>query len=63
VLTADTLRKVRKWSYLTLAVVSALSTPPDFVSQLIVLIPMILLYEASIFIVLYMERRHVAVNE
>ncbi|MGN7385915.1 twin-arginine translocase subunit TatC [Sporosarcina sp. SAFN-015] len=63
VLTADTLRKVRKWSYLTLAVVSALITPPDFVSQLIVLIPMILLYEASIFIVLYMERRHVAVNE
>ena len=63
VLTADTLRKVRKWSYLILAVVSALITPPDFVSQLIVLVPMILLYEASIFIVLYMERRNVAVNE
>jgi sec-independent protein translocase protein TatC len=63
VLTAETLRKVRKWSYLILAVVSALITPPDFVSQLIVLIPMILLYEASIFIVLYMERRNVAVNE
>lgn len=63
VLTADTLRKVRKWSYLILAVVSALITPPDFVSQLIVLIPMILLYEASIYIVLYMERRNVAVQE
>ena len=63
VLTADTLRKVRKWSYLILAVVSALITPPDFVSQLIVLVPMILLYEASIFIVLYMEKRHVVVNE
>lgn len=63
VLTAATLRKVRKWSYLILAVVSALITPPDFVSQLIVLVPMILLYEASIFIVLSMEKRHVAVNE
>ncbi|MCM3744463.1 twin-arginine translocase subunit TatC [Sporosarcina luteola] len=63
VLTADTLRKVRKWSYLVLAVVSALITPPDFVSQLIVLIPMALLYETSIFIVLYMERRSVAVSE
>ncbi|WP_252501660.1 twin-arginine translocase subunit TatC [Sporosarcina sp. Marseille-Q4943] len=63
VLTADTLRKVRKWSYLILAVLSALITPPDFVSQLIVLIPMILLYEASIFIVLYTERRNVAVQE
>lgn len=57
VLTAATLRNVRKWSYLLLAIVSALITPPDFVSQLIVLIPMILLYETSIFIVLYMERR------
>ncbi|MDN4606273.1 twin-arginine translocase subunit TatC [Sporosarcina highlanderae] len=63
VLTGDTLRKVRKWSYLTLAIVSALITPPDFVSQLIVLVPMMLLYEASIYIVLYMERRNVAVNE
>lgn len=63
VLTAETLRKVRKWSYLILAIVSALITPPDFVSQLIVLIPMMLLYEASIFIVLNMEKRNVAVNE
>lgn len=63
VLTADTLRKVRKWSYLILAVVSALITPPDFVSQLIILIPMILLYEASIYIVLYMEKRTIAVQE
>ncbi|MCM3709574.1 twin-arginine translocase subunit TatC [Sporosarcina luteola] len=63
VLTAHTLRKVRKWSYLILAVVSALITPPDFVSQLIILIPMILLYEASIYIVLHMERRNIAVNE
>lgn len=63
ILTADTLRKVRKWSYLILAVLSALITPPDFFSQLIVLIPMILLYETSIFIVLYMEKRNVPVSE
>ncbi|MBB4826610.1 sec-independent protein translocase protein TatC [Sporosarcina luteola] len=56
-LTAEAMKKIRKWSYVVLAVVSALITPPDFVSQLIVLIPMILLYEASIFIVMQGERR------
>ncbi|WP_318614752.1 twin-arginine translocase subunit TatC [Sporosarcina sp. YIM B06819] len=62
-LTAGSMRKVRKWSYLAIAVVSALITPPDFVSQLLVLIPMALLYEASIYIVMYAERRNSVVNE
>lgn len=56
-LTGDTMKKVRKWSYVVLGVVSALITPPDFISQLIVLVPMILLYEASIRLVMHMERR------
>lgn len=59
-LTVDTLKKVRKWSYVSLAVLSALITPPDFISQLIVLIPMILLYEASIRLVARMEKRAAA---
>lgn len=58
-LTADSMKKVRKWSYLTLAIVSALITPPDFISQLIVLIPTIILYEASIYIVRRKEQRSV----
>jgi len=57
-LTSDSMKKVRKWSYLSLAVISALITPPDFISQLIVLIPMMLLYEASIYIVRSTERRN-----
>jgi sec-independent protein translocase protein TatC len=61
-LTADSMKKVRKWSYLVLAVVSALITPPDFISQLIVLIPMILLYETSIFIVRRAEQRNAVTN-
>lgn len=56
-LTADSMKKVRKWSYLVLAIVSALITPPDFISQLIVLIPMMLLYESSIYIVRRLEQR------
>ena len=56
-LTADSMKKVRRWSYLVLAIVSALITPPDFISQLIVLIPMMLLYESSIYIVRRSEQR------
>jgi len=59
-LTADSMKKVRKWSYLSLAIISALITPPDFISQLIVLIPMALLYEISIHIVGRSEQRTTA---
>jgi sec-independent protein translocase protein TatC len=58
VLTSVSMKKVRKWSYLGLAIVSALITPPDFLSQLLVLVPMAGLYEASIFIVKKMEARN-----
>ncbi len=57
ILTAETMRKVRKWSYLIIAVLSAAITPPDFISQLLVMFPMILLYEISIYIVTFIERR------
>jgi len=62
ILTSGTLKKVRRWSYVLLAVLSALLTPPDFISQLIVLGPMIGLYEASVLIVVYKEKKNVAVN-
>jgi len=61
-LTAESMKKVRKWSYLAIAIISSLITPPDFVSQLIVLIPMAVLYEASVFLVLYAERRSTVAN-
>lgn len=61
-LTADSMKKVRRWSYLVLAIVSALITPPDFISQLIVLIPMMLLYESSIYIVRRSELRSAVAN-
>lgn len=57
VLNSETLKRIRKWSYLIIAVVSALITPPDFISQLIVMAPMALLYELSIFLVKQMEAR------
>lgn len=63
VLTSVSMKKVRKWSYLVLAVVSALITPPDFLSQLLVLIPMAGLYETSIFIIKKTEQRKEALED
>ncbi|WP_240374469.1 twin-arginine translocase subunit TatC [Bacillus piscicola] len=46
--TPSQLKKTRKYAYITLAVISALITPPDFVSQIIVLIPLFVLYEIGL---------------
>ncbi|KKB33412.1 twin-arginine translocase subunit TatC [Bacillus thermotolerans] len=58
--TPEKLRKGRKYALLVLAVVSALITPPDFISQILVLVPLLLLYELGILLsswtVKWMER-------
>ncbi len=58
VLTSETIKKIRRWAYVIMAVLSALITPsPDFFSQIIVLIPMIILYEASVLLVKRIESK------
>ncbi|PFE29083.1 twin-arginine translocase subunit TatC [Priestia megaterium] len=42
------LQKVRKYAYFLLIIISILITPPDFLSDVLVTIPLLLLYEASI---------------
>ncbi|MFJ7408889.1 MULTISPECIES: twin-arginine translocase subunit TatC [unclassified Lysinibacillus] len=59
VLTAESMKKIRGWSYIAMGVGSAVITPPDFISQLLVLIPMIILYEISIHLVKRMERKQI----
>jgi sec-independent protein translocase protein TatC len=56
------LAKGRKLSYFVLIVVSILITPPDFISDILVIIPLLVLYELSVTIskVVYMKRQ---VNE
>lgn len=49
-LSATTLRKARKYSVLGIAIVSALLTPADVVSQIMMAIPLIVLYEISIWL-------------
>lgn len=64
ILTSETVKKTRKWAYVIMAVLSALITPsPDFFSQIILLIPMILLYEISILLVKKIEHKHLVKME
>lgn len=48
--TPDFLRKYRKYALVIVLILSAIITPPDIVSQIIVAIPVLILYEVSILI-------------
>lgn len=48
--TPEILRKYRKFALIIVLVLSAVITPPDVVSQIIVAIPILILYEVSIYI-------------
>ncbi len=50
VVTPEILRKYRKFSLVIVLILSAIITPPDIASQVIVTVPIIFLYEISIFI-------------
>jgi sec-independent protein translocase protein TatC len=50
VVTPQILRKYRKFALVIVLIISAIITPPDIASQVIVAIPVIILYEVSIFI-------------
>ncbi|HRB71404.1 twin-arginine translocase subunit TatC [Flavobacterium sp. WV_118_3] len=44
------LRTYRKYAYVIILIIAAIVTPPDVISQMIVTIPLVILYELSIFI-------------
>lgn len=46
--TPEFLRKYRKYALVLVLILAALITPPDVISQVIVAIPMMILYEVSI---------------
>ena len=48
--TPEFLRKYRKFALVIVLILSAVITPPDIASQVIVAVPVLILYEASIFI-------------
>ena len=50
VVTPEFLRKYRKFALVIVLIISAVITPPDIASQVIVAVPVVILYEISIYI-------------
>ena len=48
ILNIDRLKKIRRYLYLSFFIIAAILTPPDVVSQFLIAIPLICLYEFSI---------------
>lgn len=57
IITPEFMKKYRRHAYVLLAVVAAVITPPDVFSMIMVDIPLILLYEVSIFISARVEKQ------
>ncbi len=58
IITPGFLREYRKYAYVVLLVLAAIITPsPDWGSQLIVVIPLVMLYEISIFIAARIQKK------
>lgn len=49
------LKEYRKYAIILILILAAIITPPDFISQIIVAIPMLILYEISIFIAKFVQ--------
>lgn len=60
VVTSAKLRKARKYSILVAFVVGAVLTPPDVITQICMAVPLVLLYEVSIWLVAASERKKAA---
>ncbi|GAB2719899.1 twin-arginine translocase subunit TatC [Paenibacillus thermoaerophilus] len=63
VLSPARLRKLRRFAYLALVIVAAFVTPPDVISDILVSVPMIALYEASVLMSAWVYRRRQAEDE
>ena len=57
-LTPRFLRKYRKHSYVVLLIIAAIITPPDVLSQILVAVPLVILYEISIVISSRVEKQN-----
>ncbi|PLT29473.1 twin-arginine translocase subunit TatC [Peribacillus deserti] len=57
------LAKGRKLSYFTLVVISILITPPDLISDILVIVPLLVLYEVSVFLANFVYRKRLVQND
>lgn len=54
------LRKMRRYAYFALVFIAVVITPPDFISDFLVTIPLLVLYEFSVFLSAFVYRRQLA---
>jgi len=57
IVTSQQLKSARRYAILGITVVAAILTPPDFISPFTLILPLIFLYEASIWCVKLIERQ------
>lgn len=57
VVSAKFLRRNRKYAILVMLVIAAIITPPDVISQIIMVVPLLLLYEIGVIMVVISERK------
>ncbi|HUH25658.1 MAG TPA: twin-arginine translocase subunit TatC [Flavobacterium sp.] len=57
-ITDSFLREYRRYAYVLILIVAAVVTPPDVISQMIVSIPLIILYEGSILVARVITKRN-----
>lgn len=57
VMTPEFLRKYRKHAIIAILILAAIITPPDIISQVIVTIPIVLLYEIGILVSVRVEKK------
>ncbi len=60
IITPDRLRKMRKVSYFVLVVIGVSITPPDFISDFIIVVPLLLLFEISILVSSWSYKKRLA---
>ncbi|MBM7585463.1 sec-independent protein translocase protein TatC [Bacillus pakistanensis] len=63
ILNPQSLKKFRKIAYFIITVTSVLITPPDFISDILVLVPLILIYELSINLSSFIYRKRLQKTE
>lgn len=56
IISVQTLKKYRRHAYLILAILAAFITPPDVLSQILLLVPLIILYEFSIWLSAFFKK-------
>jgi sec-independent protein translocase protein TatC len=60
--TAEQLASKRKYAVIVVFVVAAFITPPDVISQILLAVPLLALYEVSILLIRYVSKKSNAVT-